>query len=321
MPTTVPYIGKAEYCYANSTSMLLASVDEEISARTIEVLTGVGLGAFASTSNHNLYFSNFSAPPDLGIDRALQLLGFEFEHRSFDSPDESPLESLKDDLRSGPVVIGPVDMGLLTYNPRATGAIGADHYIVVTGFDGDTFFLNDPVGIPYAWLSGDELIEAWKAELVGYKRSHFQSWSRPRRVAHHTERELFESAIRMFKGIYDSSIETVSHAEVLTGPDAIAATARRVTDGLLSEGERGFLLDFMLPVSAARASDYAGFFAKHDETLSSLKAEMAELFGAARMHLHLDDTDALATSLRHIGDVEAAFESRLRSLSPFDQRD
>lgn len=39
------YIGKSEYCYANSAAMLLASAGYTVPPGTIEVLTGMGVGA------------------------------------------------------------------------------------------------------------------------------------------------------------------------------------------------------------------------------------------------------------------------------------
>lgn len=39
------YYGNGAYCYANSASMLLSTIGEEISPSLIEVLTGFSLGA------------------------------------------------------------------------------------------------------------------------------------------------------------------------------------------------------------------------------------------------------------------------------------
>ena len=39
------YVGNGHYCYANVTSMLLASIGESFAPGLIEVLTGMSLGA------------------------------------------------------------------------------------------------------------------------------------------------------------------------------------------------------------------------------------------------------------------------------------
>jgi len=38
-----PYLGKIEYCYSNSTAMLLRSIGERIDPSLIEVMTGMGI--------------------------------------------------------------------------------------------------------------------------------------------------------------------------------------------------------------------------------------------------------------------------------------
>ncbi len=42
----ISYIGNGDYCYANAAAMLLAANSENIAPSRIEVLGGVGLGAF-----------------------------------------------------------------------------------------------------------------------------------------------------------------------------------------------------------------------------------------------------------------------------------
>ncbi len=72
------YIGNGPYCYANSTAMLLATAGDRVDPSLIEVLTGVGLGAFWLDDSKRLISSNPATPPDVGISHALTLLGFEF---------------------------------------------------------------------------------------------------------------------------------------------------------------------------------------------------------------------------------------------------
>ncbi len=41
----ISYKGNVSYCYSNSTSMLLSTIDEDVNPSLIEVLTGFSLGA------------------------------------------------------------------------------------------------------------------------------------------------------------------------------------------------------------------------------------------------------------------------------------
>jgi hypothetical protein len=112
------------YCYANSAAMLLSSIDEHISPRLIEALTGVGLGA---SFNPPLPFFGKLQPPDLGLTQALELLGFGFDEQAQDWPEPAPLER----LARAPMIAGPLDMSHLVYNPGRPRGGGVDHYVVI----------------------------------------------------------------------------------------------------------------------------------------------------------------------------------------------
>lgn len=69
------YQGNGAYCYANSASMLLSRIGEEISPSYIEVLTGFSLGASLSEGGM-IFFDNGSSSPAQGLNRAFEILGF-----------------------------------------------------------------------------------------------------------------------------------------------------------------------------------------------------------------------------------------------------
>ena len=121
------YVGNAPYCYANSAAMLLKSIGEDIHPGKIEVLTGVGLGAIWQDDGL-FWLSNPYSPPDVGLSAALGILGFQFVEGSSEKPDPCPLEELEELLQTGPVVLGPLDMGYLDYLPFS--APGADHFVL-----------------------------------------------------------------------------------------------------------------------------------------------------------------------------------------------
>ena len=49
------YVGKAEYCFANSAAMLLDSIGETVCPEVIEVGCGIGLSAFLEEETGNLF--------------------------------------------------------------------------------------------------------------------------------------------------------------------------------------------------------------------------------------------------------------------------
>src|SRR5690242_2072514 len=107
------YIGNGHYCYANATAMLLAAAGEQIAPGLVEVLSGVSLGAGWNEQMDLIFFDTVA--PDVGVSRALGVLGFAADERASVDGAPAPLAALAEALAIGPAVLGPVDMGLLLY--------------------------------------------------------------------------------------------------------------------------------------------------------------------------------------------------------------
>ncbi len=194
----ISFHGNGPYCYSNAASMLLSTVGEQVSPREMEAYTGVGLGAFWLPKEKFLFFSSISNPPDLGITRALRLLGFSFEEMVTNDPGKPPFEQLKSDLTSSAAVLGPLDMGYLTHNPLHKRMMGADHFVLAYRFEKDGVMIHDPEGFPSVLLPFRQLELAWRAENIGYHRGHYRYWMRPRRVRHPSPDELYESNLESY---------------------------------------------------------------------------------------------------------------------------
>lgn len=308
MNNKIKYIGKAEYCYANSTAMLLASVDENISPNKIEVLSGIGLGAFFDESSNSLFFSNLCAEPDEGISRALDILGFSYVEKNSEDPNNPPFDELRKILSFGPAVLGPLDLGLLIYNPSMTGAIGADHFVLAYSMDDKKIYLNDPYGFPQVSLTFEQLKEAWRADKISYKRGYYRLWAKPKREKSPTEKEIYESTMQSFVKIYQASREKAKNDKRLIGAEAILFKANRIRQKIATPDEIGFLTGFMLPMSASRALDYAEFFDAHDSKLAELKRAQATLFGKAQVFTVGKDWENLYTTMIELAKIEDSFE-------------
>jgi len=159
------------YCYANSTAMLLASIGETVSPRLIEALSGVGLGAF-QTPNGLPFFSGFAGLPDKGISAALEMLGFSFEETSCDQAELDPIDQLPALLERSAVILGPLDMQHLVYNPLRPLFPGVDHFVLALGVEGERIRLHDPAGFAHALIDRENLKAAWRADTIVYKRGH-----------------------------------------------------------------------------------------------------------------------------------------------------
>jgi hypothetical protein len=299
-----------QYCYAHSTAMLLTTIGEQVPSELIEVLTGVGLGATLAQGKKLLLSSN---APDLGISKALEILGFEFEEKALYTRDAPPpFNELREDLDRSPAVLGPLDMGYLAYMPRHQDLAGVDHYVLAYAIDDEMISVHDPGGYPHALLSLEQFAQAWHAARIPYRRGAYRYWRTPRRCSNPSDDQLYDDALKHFRSIYKHAEEEARHEQRPAGRAAIRAFADRLRGGDLPSGDRDFLIYFALPLGAKRALDFALFFQRHDSALAELKGQQAELLGEAHTMTVLKNWMRVADALYDLADVEAEFEHALR---------
>ncbi|MFQ5785535.1 MAG: hypothetical protein ACE5H8_12035 [Alphaproteobacteria bacterium] len=305
-----PYIGNAPYCYANATAMLLACHGEAIDAGTIECLTGVGIGARWWRRDEAIYFS--VVPPDVGVSRALALLGFDFIEEVGGDGAPPPYAEIRARLATGPVMIGPLDMVHLSYLPNARDLAGVDHYVLLTQLFDDHARLHDPYGYPNVRLELDDLARAWEARAVSYRRAPYRYWAKPSRIASPGESDLRRAAIAAFRSTYAASGSTPPTEDILIGPAAYEAAACRIRKGE-ADALLGLLKHFGLPLGARRAHDLALFLRSGDASLADLKREQSEAFIDGYRHVIDGEIARVADSILMIGDLDERFGRRLRA--------
>jgi hypothetical protein len=291
--TTPVFHDSSWYCYANSTAMLLSSIGETVSPRLIEALTGVGLGA---SFNKPLPFFGELQPPDTGITQALELLGFAFDEEAADKPEPAPFERLE----GAPVLIGPLDMSHLVYNPMRPRAPGVDHYVLVLERRDGHYRLHDPAGFAHARLAATDLAAAWRADTIAYRRGPYRSWRHPHRIASPSADAIFEAAMDRFRTLYRAAEKRGG----CIGHDAIVALAKAAREDTFDPAQRGHLLYFALPLGAKRALDYAAFFDKRAPRLAELKRQQAELFGACHAAMGAGAREELGHQLDALAGLE-----------------
>lgn len=305
------YIGNGAYCYANSTSMLLASIGENIPPSQTEVLSGVGLGAFLTQETNLIFFSNYTAAPDLGISKALDILGFEYREETSKAELDFPVEELRQSLEKSPAILGPLDMSYLIYNPRRPREKGIDHFVLAYAIKNNEIYLHDPAGFPCVSLPIDQLKTAWTAKHVPYRRGYYRYWISPKRITKPTKDEIYEQAIDFFKSRYKTSEELANKRGVIIGKEAITTCAERIKEQRASEDEIGQLTYFALPLGARRTLDFAAFFDYKSSNLAQLKQQQANLFGEAHAQAMLKDWSKLADILERLADTEEEFRTKL----------
>ena len=291
------------YCYANSTAMLLASIGETVSPRLIEVLSGVGLGAFQTDSGLP-FFSGLAGLPDRGISAALEMLGFACEEAASGEAEADPIDRLPALLERSPVLLGPLDMRHLTYNPMRPQFPGVDHFVLALGMSGNAIRLHDPAGFAHALIDRENLKEAWKADAIGYKRGHYRYWTRPRRLRLVSAHALHERAMSYFGELHRRAVALAAQRGGKIDGALIRHWATLAKDDGFDAAQLGHLTRFALPLGVKRALDFAAFFDGRENELAALKRRQAVAFGACHSHVVAGAWPAAGDQLRRLADIE-----------------
>lgn len=291
------------YCYSNSTAMLLGSIEENISPKLIEPLTGVGLGAMFHERSGLPFFSGASGDPDKGITKALEILGFRFVEGNKEKG-EAPFVELAEVLIDTPAVIGPLDMCFLEYNPDRPKSEGVDHFILVYKIEGEKVYVNDPAGFAHVYISKEKLAKAWKAEGIKYKRGYYRYWAKPERIHTPTDEEMYQKAMEWFKELYKKADEDEQKDGTLINGKAIKHLVSLVEKDELKDYQIDFLNGFALPLGVKRALDYSNFFKGKNNILSKIKLKQVDLFGETQSSLMFNNKNSLIENLNKLAEIE-----------------
>lgn len=299
----VTYIGSGPYCYANSLAMALDGPAPDV----IEFLTGSAFG-FELIGGTLPLFDPYGWDPEAGLDQAIDLLGADCDRTDGGTPAEA-LARLAAACADGPVLAGPLDMGLLLYQPGTPADLG-DHYVLVLGVDGDTVRLHDPHGHPYATLPAGAFLAAWRGAGVPYLAAGYRMRTglrvrRPVPVADALRASL-PAAARWLTG------DRAAPPGTLGGAAGLRRFAEQVEAGL-SDGTRAHLVHFAVRVGARRLADAARHLAALDLPAAAATAtDQARLVGALQYPLVTGDDATVAALLR---DLAPTYE-RLRADLP-----
>ncbi|MEU9171541.1 hypothetical protein AB0D34_27690 [Streptomyces sp. NPDC048420] len=308
---TPAFRGSSPYCYSNSLAMVLGTYAPATSA--IEVLSGSPFGAQLAESGLP-HFDPLGWDPDLGLDQAIDLLGWTCQRTSGGGATEA-IDRLRQASKSEPVLAGPVDIGLLLHQPWSAGEPnGSDHWVVVLAVDDEQVLFHDPDGFPFATLPIGAFAAAWNSRLVECAgpfamRSNFRRVRQVDVLA--ALRNSLPAAQRWLAGGRQDECQTPPcalgqgaaverlAAQILAGLDdrthrhlagfAVRVGTRRLTDASLWLGQ----------VGARNAAEVAGF--------------QARLLGSVQYDLVAGETEAAAATLRQLahtyGDLRNALEA------------
>ena len=295
------YFGDVSLCYSYSLAMALDAYGYDFKADFLEAIMVMGNGAsiVKEDDQHPLVFFD-NGMPDLSISHSLKILGFDFEEFCVKDGAEVGLEELKGKLETflsnGPVVLGPLDMGHLTYNPNHTTLYGVDHFVTVYGIDDQYLYLHDPAGFACMKVAFSDIIEAWKAEAIDYKRGAYSMWGNFKKVKSPSQTEIYQETARLIRARYLDGQNNV-----------LECYAKAVAENGLNTEQKQLHQYFSFKLAAVRNLYLSKFLKDHDPKGARLKEELATLFSQAHLSCLKEDYQELAHLLYQIAEVDGRF--------------
>ena len=296
------YFGDVSLCYSYSLAMALETYGYDFKAEFLEAIMVMGNGAsiVKEDERHPLVFFD-NGMPDLSISHSLKILGFDYEDFYLKNGAEVDLEEIKGKLETflsnGPVVLGPLDMGHLTYNPNHTILYGVDHFVTVYALDGQYLYLHDPAGFACMKVAFKDILEAWKAESIDYKRGAYSMWGNFKKVKSPSQTEIYQETARIMKKRY------------LNGQNGVLECyAKAVAENGLNTEQKQLHQYFSFKLAAVRNLYLSKFLKNHDPEGVRLKEELATLFGQAHLSCLKEDYQELSHLLYQIAEVDGLFK-------------
>ena len=295
------YFGDVSLCYSYSLAMALDAYGYDFKADFLEAIMAMGNGAsiVKEDEEHPLVFFD-NGMPDLSISHSLKILGFDYEDFYLKDGLEVDLEEVKGKLETllsnGPVVLGPLDMGHLTYNPNHTILYGVDHFVTVYDIDDQYLHLHDPAGFACMKVAFKDILEAWKAEAIDYKRGAYSMWGNFKKVKTPSQTEIYQETASIMKNRY------------LNGQNGVLECyAKAVAENGLNTEQKQLHQYFSFKLAAVRNLYLSKFLKAHDPKGARLKEELATLFGQAHLSCLKEDYQKLSRLLYQIAEVDGRF--------------
>ena len=293
------YFGDVSLCYSYSLAMALDGYDFKADFLEAIMVMGNGASIVKEDERHPLVFFD-NGMPDLSISHSLKILGFDYEDFYLKDKSEVDLEEVKGKLETflsnGPVVLGPLDMGHLTYNPNHTILYGVDHFVTVYALDGQHLYLHDPAGFACMKVTFNDIIEAWKAEAIDYKRGAYSMWGNFKKVKSPCQTEIYQETARIMRNRY------------LNGQSGVLKYyAKAVAENGLNTEQKQLHQYFSFKLAAVRNLYLSKFLKDHEPEGARLKEELATLFGQAHLSCLKEDYQELAHLLYQIAEADRRF--------------
>ena len=303
----VPFAGRMSYCLIRSLQMVLAYQGHDYPVAWLECVSGEPFGFVYVRGDADLFAVVGYAYHEAG-QHLLGALGYEYSFTSAGANDDDALAALDVALRAGPVVVGMLDVGYLTYAPNHEAGRGADHAIVVLARRPDAVVVHDPNGYPATPLPVADFLEAWRRDIYTGK-PYGLWWIGAQRAA--------PSADAVMDGAIAHARELCTRADGQLGPGVMAhygpQALRLLAADLQAEPQRplGGLPYFNWRVSGQRCLDGALFLRERLPDAAAIRWEQCQLYGEMQQASTAAGRSRLPALLERQAELEAAFIAAL----------
>lgn len=287
-----------------------AGMSKVPNASLLECFTGMPFGTTFFNFAVPMFFPNAAqTDPHQGLSQALTTLGWTCELWQGDDATTAKAE-LEAALRYGPVLLGPIDMSFLRYDPNHENKKGADHFVVVLNIKDEVVQLHDPQFYPYALLPMDELMQAWNADAIGYINKTYTMRHHFREQHKFSHRQILKTA---FKIAQKFQMDALAGPVVYGGKAAFNQAVKQLEQSP-NPAFIGLLMHFALPIGARRSTDAMQFMKNLGKSeLTELYKTKATLFGSAQYYAVTDDWSKVVDLFHKLGAVEENLAECLRS--------
>ena len=309
VPSTVPQVpfdGRMSYCLIRSLQMVLAHQGHEYPVAWLECVSGEPFGFVYVRGNAEIFAVVGYAYHEAG-QHLLRTLGYDYSFTSAGENNAAALATLDAALRDGPVAVGMLDMGYLTYAADHENARGADHAIVVLTRRPDAVVVHDPAGYPAALLPLADFLEAWRRDV--YTGKPYGLWRIGAQREWPSADAVRDRTIAHARELYARADEAVAPGVMAHfGPQAL----RLLAADLRAEPERslGALPYFSWRVSGQRCFDGATFLRERLPGAAAIRWEQCQLYGEIQA-IYCARSSRLPELLERQADLETAFISAL----------
>lgn len=287
------YHGNSPYCIANSLTVLFG--DDGPGPAVLEVAGGspFGIAVHQVGDDETIYFSSPIWRPEFGIANAMDIAGWTSERVHGDL--EHSLAVLRGASQDAPVLVGPIEMGLLPYVPGLGQAVGADHNLIVFGVQDETVVAHDVIWLPYVTVQVDDLVKTWEGTTFAYPADAYAIRSGFRRVREVGREEIVRRVMQTALAQLDAP-----------GIAEAAQRAAQIVEGELSNMQYKYLVEFQIHVGARRLADAAWFFDSAGLAgPAAILEHQAALVGSLQLSLMTHDAAKAAATFRALGPTYA----------------